>query len=108
MAAVPPPQFPTLKFPITELLPRIHAEYLEMLGLNRTTPQGRWLGGWMARRARLCRRSTFAHARGLGLGRHESYAVDDVRQRDMNENDDATSIRGAGRVSWLIGTNDGY
>jgi hypothetical protein len=45
MVALSPLESPTLKFPITELLVRIRAEYLEMPGLNLTTPQARRLWG---------------------------------------------------------------
>ena len=45
MAALAPLESPTLKFPMTELLVRIRAEYVEMPGLKLTTPQARRLWG---------------------------------------------------------------
>jgi hypothetical protein len=45
MTALSPLESLTLKFPMTELLVRIRAEYLEMPGLNLTTPQARRLWG---------------------------------------------------------------
>ena len=45
MPARSPLESPTLKFPMTELLVRIRAEYLEMPGLKLTTPQARRLWG---------------------------------------------------------------
>ena len=45
MAALSPLKSPTLKSPMTELLSRIRAEYVEMPGLNLTTPQARRLWG---------------------------------------------------------------
>jgi hypothetical protein len=45
MVALAPLESPTLKFPMTELLVRIRAEYMEMPGLKLTTPQARRLWG---------------------------------------------------------------
>jgi hypothetical protein len=82
VAALPPPQSPTLKFPITELVPGIRAECLEMLASIGPRRRAGGCGGWMVRRAmpRLCCEVLLSHERGLGRGRHESYAVNDVRQ----------------------------
>ncbi len=45
MAALSPLESPTLKVPITPLLQRVRAEYLEMPGLKLTAPQARRLWG---------------------------------------------------------------
>jgi hypothetical protein len=45
MAALSPLVSPTLKFPITAVLQRVLAEYLEMPGLKLTAPQARRLWG---------------------------------------------------------------
>jgi hypothetical protein len=110
VAALPPPQSPTLKFPITELVPRIRAECLEMLASIGPRRKGRWLWGLDGAMcdAALVLRSAFV-ARERAWPRPSRELRSKRRQaRDMSDNDEATTIRGAGRVLWLIGTNDGY